>query len=82
MVSKTIKISEENYIWLLQLAAELQKKYQKQITFDNTLNVLKNGRLGENKLSDLAGSWNLSDNEVKTLKKRLRKSWKWKMPFV
>lgn len=82
MISKTIKISEENYIWLLQLAGELQRKHQKQITFDNTLSVLKNGTMEKEKLSDLAGSWNISDKEAKSLKKRLRKTWKWKMPSV
>lgn len=82
MISKTIKISEENYIWLLQLAGELQRKHQKQITFDNTISVLKNGKMEKEKLSDLAGSWNISDKEAEVLKKRLRKTWKWKMPSV
>ena len=35
------------------------------------------------KLSDLAGSWNISDKEVKKMKKDFRKGWKkWKIPSV
>jgi len=41
MTLKTIKISEENYRWLLQLAGELQKNYGRSISVDKALSELK-----------------------------------------
>ena len=85
MASKTIKISEENYRWLLKMAADLQKEYETPITFDYTLNVIKNNsynKMKKKKLSELAGSWKMSNAEAEKLKKSIRKSWKWKIQSV
>lgn len=40
--SKTIKVSKENYLWLLRLAAEMQREYHKPVSFDIVLENLKN----------------------------------------
>ena len=32
------------------------------------------------KLSEIAGSWKMSDAEAEKMKDNLRKAWKWKMP--
>ena len=83
MVSKTVKVSYENYIWLLNLAAELQKKHAKPVSFDEVINVLKDGEMKTNKISDLAGSWNISDKEAENMKKNIKKGWgKWEIPSV
>ncbi len=83
MVSKTIKVSEENYLWLLRLASELQKRREKPISFDDTLQTLREGKMGKNKISDLAGSWKMSNAEAEKFKKDARKGWgKWKIPSV
>ncbi len=76
MESKTIKISKENYLWLLGLAAELQKQHHKPVTFDYALNTLRKKKMEKKKLSDLAGSWKMTDEEADKIKnniKRLRK---------
>lgn len=83
MVSKSIKISEKNYFWLLSMAAEMQKKYGRVVSFDETLNVLKGEEVGNKKISDLAGKWKMSDTEAKKFMKDIRKGWrKWKIPSV
>jgi len=83
MTSKTIKISEENYRWLLHIAAELQKKRGKVITFDETLDELKEKRKGNKSIMKLAGSWDMSDEEWKKINNELRRGWKkWKVPSV
>ncbi|MBS3092124.1 hypothetical protein J4466_01755 [Candidatus Pacearchaeota archaeon] len=85
MVSKTIKISEENYRWLLKMAADLQSQSERPISFNYTLNAIKNksyNKMKKKKLSDLAGSWKMSDAEAEELKNNLRKSWKWKIQSV
>jgi len=62
MVSKTIKISEKNYLWLLNLASELQRKRKRLVSFDEALEELKEGK-GDNNVVALAGSWKMSEKE-------------------
>ncbi len=82
MEQKTIKISKENYVWLLKLAAQIQKDSGKLASFDSALSKIRNeDRKEEKKLSDLAGSWKMSDEEAKKFLKDARKGWKkWKIP--
>ena len=42
MSSKTIKIDEENYKWLLKIASDIQKKLGKRVSFDEALTEIKN----------------------------------------
>ncbi len=74
MESKTIKVSKENYLWLLRIAAELQKQSHKPVTFDVVINNLKECKtMKKKKLSDLAGSWKMSDEEAKKMKDNIKK---------
>jgi hypothetical protein len=83
MENKTIKISKENYIWLLKLASDMQKKYGKPATFDSAINSLKKCKNEEKKLSKLAGSWKMTDKETENLKDNLKKGWKeWEIQSV
>lgn len=85
MESKTIKISKENYLWLLRLASEMQKEYHRPVTFDFALQALRNEKMKKKKKSilDLAGRWKMSDEEAKKFMRDLRKGWgKWKIPSL
>ena len=42
MGSKTIKIKEENYKWLLKIASDIQKKLGRPVSFDEALTEIKN----------------------------------------
>ena len=67
MASRTIKISEENYRRLLNIAAELQKQREERISFDDALGVMEAIKIDKKKkkLSDLAGRWaDMSDEEA------------------
>ena len=64
-MAKAIKISDDNYIWLLKLAAELQKQRGRVVSFDETLVEIRKGK--KMKLTRLAGSWKMSDSEAKKL---------------
>lgn len=85
METKTIKISKENYHWLLEISSELQKKNKRLVSFDETLTELKE-RKNDNKnkkLSDLAGSWKISKSEAEKIKKNLKKGWsEWQIQSV
>lgn len=41
MKSKTIKIKEKNYKWLLKIAADIQKKVGRPVSFDEALTEIK-----------------------------------------
>ena len=41
MGSKAIKVKEENYKWLLKIAADIQKKLGKPVSFDEALTEIK-----------------------------------------
>lgn len=70
-----MKISEGNYRWLSSLAGEIQKMRGKPVSLDETLSSLR-GR----KISDLAGSWTMSEKEVTEMRKNLHEGWhKWKI---
>ena len=75
MATKTIKISEENYRWLVEFSGELRKEQGKPVSIDGALKMLHKG-----KLSDLAGSWKMSDKEAENIFRKLSKGWKkWKI---
>ena len=68
MQSRAIKISEENYLWLLEIASNAQKKLGRPVSFDEALNGLKKGKMKKKKdIMELAGSWKMSDEEAKKL---------------
>lgn len=83
MESKVIKISNENYIWLLSLASELQKRKGRLVSFDETINTLKNNKMENKKLSDLAGKWKMTEKEAEEFKENAKKGWKkWEIQSV
>ena len=85
MESKSIKISKENYLWLLKIAAELQQNQEKPVSFDEAISELKEKKMKKGKdIMEFAGIWeNMTDEEAKKLKKDLKKGWKkWKIPSL
>ena len=85
MESKTIKISKENYLWLLRLSAELQKEQHKPVTFDFVIENLRNNKMEKKKsIMDLAGRWkDMTDEEAEKFMKDIRKGWgKWEIPSL
>ena len=70
MTTKSIKISEETYKKLVELAGKLQAELKRPISIEDAIRYLM-----KRKLSDLAGSWDVSDEEVKEIKESLREGW-------
>ena len=73
-MTKAIKISDESYELLSKLAGSLQAEKGTRVSIDDAILHLANKK---QKLSDLAGSWALSDKETKEMMKSLKKGWKW-----
>ena len=79
METKAIKISESNYKWICEYAGDLQKELGEPVSVDRALTFLTK----RSKLSDLAGSWVMSDKDVKEMMDTLKKGWKkWKIKSV
>ncbi len=71
MTTKSIKLSEETYRKLVELAGRLQFELKRPVSIEEAIKYLMRRRI-----SDLAGSWEVSDEEVKEIKESLRKRWR------
>jgi predicted transcriptional regulator len=74
MSTKSIKLSEETYRRLVELAGKLQIEYKKPVSIDDAIKYLLKRRI-----SHLAGSWEVNEDELREIKESLRKGWEtWK----
>ncbi len=74
MTTKSIRVSEETYRKLVELAGKLQAELKRPVSVEDAIRYLL-----KRKISDLAGSWEISDEEVKEIKESLKRGWKaWK----
>jgi predicted CopG family antitoxin len=79
--SKSIKVSKETYAELSEIAGELQLKLKRPVSIEEAIRQLTRRRKKGTKISDLAGSWKMSDEEAQEIKTSIDEAWKkWKMP--
>jgi predicted CopG family antitoxin len=79
--TKTVKISKETYAKLSEVAGGLQMRLKRPVSLDEAMEYLINLRGKGAKISDLAGSWDISDEELAEIKASLSEAWKrWKLP--
>ncbi len=77
---KAIKISKETYAELSAVAGELQIKTKRPVSIDEAMRYLIHRCKKGKRISDLAGSWNMSDAEAKEVKASIAKVWEtWKL---
>ena len=76
---KAVKISKETYSELSAIAGELQIQRKRPVSMDEAMKYLiRRSRKGK-KISDLAGSWSMTDDEAKEVKESIAKAWEtWK----
>lgn len=80
---KTIKITEETYAKLAEVAGELQIRLKRPVSLDEAVKHLLEHKERQRgiKITDLAGSWDMSDKEWAEIKASLAEAWKrWKPP--
>ncbi|MDH5811835.1 MAG: hypothetical protein QE160_06175 [Candidatus Verstraetearchaeota archaeon] len=80
--AKTIKISKETYVKLSEVAGELQMRLKRPVSLDEAMRYLLSlkSRNKKVRITDLAGSWDLSDEEWAEIKISLTEAWKkWKL---
>jgi predicted transcriptional regulator len=73
---KTIKVSKETYAKLNKIAGELQIKLRRSVSIEEAMKDLIRRKEKGRKISDLAGSWNITDAELKEIETAIEESWK------
>ena len=75
----SIKINEENYEMLCEISGKLRSERKRPVSINEAISSL----ISKGKLSELAGSWSMSDEEASDASKSLKKGWsKWKIKSV
>ena len=74
MSTKTVKISEENYKWLCEVAGSAQAEGKRMVSIDEALTKIKRKTRGD--FTDLIGSWKMSDKEAEEFMHDLKAGWK------
>lgn len=67
----SIKISEENYKRLSALSGELRKRLERPVSINEAITHL----CAKRPLREFTGGWILRDEELKQIKKDLKKGW-------
>ena len=75
-MAKTVRVDEETYRRLCEHAGRLQTVLKRPVSLDETIRYLTGGLKTGNRISDLAGSWRISDQEAEAIKKGLVEGWR------
>ncbi|MCW3132904.1 MAG: hypothetical protein N2V78_01005 [Methanophagales archaeon] len=79
MATKTIHVNEDIYKRLFKVAEQLQTEMKHSVSVDEAIEILIDDFARKNKISDLAGTWDISEEEVETIKKSIKDGWRrWK----
>lgn len=76
---KTIKISDENYVWLTRVAGKLQQERGYPVSIDIALTSLRKGK----SITELAGSWKGTEKQIAQTTKEIKDRWKlWRLRYM
>ena len=76
---KAVKVSKETYAELSAIAGELQVKLKRPVSIEEAIKHLIRQREKERKITDLAGSWDVTDEEAEEIKTSISQVWEtWK----
>jgi len=80
---KSVKVSRDIYARLCEVAGELQVRLKRPVSFDEAMRYLLSLRERKRRgvvITDLAGSWDMSDEEWAEIKVDLEGAWRrWKV---
>ncbi len=78
---KTVKISKETYARLSEVAGMLQMRLKRPVSLDEAVNHLISLGVKGAKITDLAGSWDVSEEELVEIRASLTEAWRrWRLP--
>jgi hypothetical protein len=80
-VARSVRVEERTYRRLSQTSGSLQAILGRPVSLDEAIWHLLKGAREEGRISDLAGSWDMSDSELRETKRVLTEGWKrWELP--
>ena len=80
-MARSVRVEERTYRKLSQASGQLQTILQRPVSLDEAIWYLLNGAREEGRISDLAGTWDMSESEARQTERVLREGWKhWKLP--
>lgn len=80
-MAKSIRVNEKTYMKLCEYAGKLQADLKRPVSIDETIGFLMESPKFPTRITDLAGTLEVSDEEVLKIKRGLRKVWRgWKLP--
>jgi len=71
-MARSVRVDEGTYKKLCREAGRLQAEFDRSVSLDETIWWLLRGPIEGNWITDLAGTWQVSDAEVKDLERVLR----------
>jgi len=74
-MGKTVRVDEETYRRLCEEAGRLQAVLRRPVSLDEAVRYLVGAKFSA-EISDLAGSWKVSEEEVESIKKSLEEGWR------
>jgi predicted CopG family antitoxin len=78
-MSKTVRVDDETYRKLSEYAGELQSKLKRPVSINEAIKYLTREIPANNRVSDLAGTWKTTDEEIEEIMTDLRRGWeKWR----
>jgi hypothetical protein len=72
---KAVKVSKETYADLSEIAGELQVKLKRPVSIEEAMKHLIGQRKKGKKITDLAGSWDITDEEAEEIKASISQVW-------
>ncbi|MBS7637719.1 hypothetical protein KEJ49_02350 [Candidatus Bathyarchaeota archaeon] len=73
---KTIKIGEDAYTGLTRVAGKLQMRLGRPVSLNEALRYLLSLSRKGDRITDLAGSWEMSDEEWDEIRSLLSEAWR------
>ena len=73
---KTIHVTEDIYKRLFKVAEQLQAERKHSVSVDEAIKIMMDDFGRKNKISDLAGTWDISEEEVETIKRLIKEGWR------
>jgi predicted transcriptional regulator len=76
-MSKSLRVDDETYRKLCEIASKLQSKLKRPVSVDEAIrSVIQMPPKNQNKITELAGTWKLTDEELMEIMESLRKGWR------
>jgi len=78
-LARSVRVEERTYRKLSQSSGRFQSLLGRPVSLDETIWYLLRGAREDRRISELAGSWKMSDVEARSIMKSLGEAWKrWK----